>query len=168
MRYLVTLLALLPTALWAQPKPLDCQGSAPHRQFDFWIGRWEVRDARGELAGHNHIQSVQSGCALREQWASVRGGGGESLNYYSPETGNWRQLWLDSGYSIIDISGGLSSDNSMRLEGSIFYLEQGTTRPFRGTWTLLEDGRVRQFFEQQDDQDQWQTWFEGFYSRTGD
>ena len=30
---------------------------------------------------------------------------------------------------------------------------------------LLEDGRVRQFFEEARAPDQWQTWFEGFYSR---
>ena len=38
--------------------------------------------------------------------------------------------------------------------------------PFRGRWTPLEDGRVRQLFQQQDDEGVWQTWFDGYYSRS--
>lgn len=167
MRYLIALLGLLPAVLCAQPKPHDCQASPPHRQFDFWIGQWEVRDPAGTLAGNNAIAPVQNGCALREQWTSVRGGSGESLNYYDPGAGQWRQLWLDAGYSIIDIAGALDDTGSMVLEGRIYYLGSGQSHPFRGTWTLLEDGRVRQFFQQQDDEGAWQTWFEGFYSRAG-
>jgi hypothetical protein len=168
MRYLLAALALLPAALFAQPEPHDCQTSDTHRQFDFWIGQWEVRDAKGTLAGNNVITAVQKGCALREQWTSVRGGGGESLNYYDPGIGRWRQLWLDAGYSIIDIAGGLDENGSMVLEGRIYYLGSGKEHPFRGTWTLLENGRVRQFFQQQDDEGAWQTWFEGFYRRSGE
>lgn len=165
MRYLIALLGLLPAVLLAQPKAHDCQASAPHRQFDFWIGQWEVRDGKGTLAGNNVITAVQKGCALREQWTSSSGGGGESLNYYNPGSGQWRQLWLDAGYSIIDIAGGLDDTGSMVLEGRIYYLDSGKDHPFRGTWTPLEDGRVRQFFQQQDGEGAWQTWFEGFYSR---
>ncbi len=102
------------------------------------------------LQGNNLIESVQRGCALREQWRSVRGGTGESLNYLDPGRNQWRQLWLDAGASIIDISGGLE-DGSMVLEGTIEYLNGGKIFPFRGTWTPLEDGRVRQFFQQEDD-----------------
>lgn len=39
-------------------------------------------------------------------------------------------------------------------------------RSISTAWKLLEDGRVRQFFEEQDEQGEWQVWFEGFYSRT--
>ena len=168
MRYMLALLALLPAALIAQPKPYDCRASDPHRQFDFWIGQWEVHDARGTLAGNNRITAVQKDCALREQWTSASGGGGESLNYYDPNSGKWHQLWLDAGYSIIDIAGGLDKTGSMVLEGRIYYLTSGKEHPFRGTWTLLDDGRVRQFFQQQDAEGAWQTWFEGFYTRSGD
>jgi hypothetical protein len=38
--------------------------------------------------------------------------------------------------------------------------------PFRGLWTPLPDGRVRQFFEQSNDGGEtWVPWFEGFYTR---
>ncbi len=165
MRLLAFLLLLTSGVAYAQQKPFDCEGSSPHRQFDFWLGEWEVHNAAGELQGHNLIGKVQRGCALSEQWRSVRGGTGQSLNWYDPGSGQWHQLWLDAGASIIDISGGLQDDGSMLLVGTIRYLNAGTQHPFRGRWTPLEDGRVRQFFEQQDDEGEWQTWFEGFYTK---
>ncbi len=165
MRWLLLLFCTLPLAALGQQKPLDCDASPNHRQFDFWLGYWEVRDGEGNLGGHNRISAEQNGCVLEEQWRSVRGGTGQSLNYYDPGSGKWRQLWVDAGASIIDISGGLK-EGSMVLEGRIYYLTADVEKPFRGTWTLLEDGRVRQFFQEQDAEGQWQTWFEGFYSRT--
>jgi hypothetical protein len=54
----------------------------------------------------------------------------------------------------------------MLLVGTIHYIAQDKTVPFRGLWTLLDDGRVRQFFEQFDEEkDVWAPWFEGFYTR---
>lgn len=157
-------LVLLSGTGQAQEPPFDCQASPAHRQFDFWLGEWEVRDAQGKLAGQNRISSIQRGCALREQWTSASGGTGESLNYYQPASGQWRQLWLDAGASIIDISGTLNEE-SMVLTGKIYYLKEAVNKAFRGSWTPLEDGRVRQFFEERDDTGEWQVWFDGYYSR---
>ncbi len=54
----------------------------------------------------------------------------------------------------------------MVLRGKIYYINQSLEADFRGTWTPLEDGRVRQFFEQSvDGGENWSPWFEGFYSR---
>jgi hypothetical protein len=163
---LIALILLISSTLaQAQPKPLDCMTSPPHRLFDFWLGDWQVHTADGTLAGNNRITLAETACAVREQWTSASGTTGQSLNYYNPQTGQWRQLWLDSGYSIIDISGP-GSEAQIFMEGSIHYLKSGLSAPFRGKWTPLEDGRVRQFFEQKDTDGQWQTWFEGFYSKT--
>lgn len=148
----------------AAQSPINCQESAPHRQFDFWLGQWSVYDNTDTLRGHNRIESVQSGCALRERWRSVTGGSGESLNYYDPKSEQWHQLWVDNGVSVIAIAGELSADG-MRMEGWITYLMSGQRHPFRALWQEMDDGRVRQFFEQADDKGQWQTWFEGFYRR---
>ena len=101
---------------------------------------------------------------LNEHWTSAAGNTGESSNFYNPVTAQWRQLWVDAGSSIIDISGGLE-DGSMVLSGSIYYFKPAKKRGFRGRWTLQPDGSVRQFFEEQDDGGNWQVWFEGFYRR---
>ena len=38
------------------------------RQFDFWLGEWEVCDPDGKVVGHNSIAPLYDGCALREEW----------------------------------------------------------------------------------------------------
>ena len=61
--------------------------------------------------------------------------------------------------------GGMT-DDGMLMVGTIHYVSTGATEKFRALWTLLDDGRVRQFFEQYDaESDSWTTWFEGFYTR---
>ena len=55
----------------------------------------------------------------------------------------------------------------MQLEGTIEYVAQDRIEAFRGTWTLLEDGRIRQHFEEFNLVAQaWQTWFDGYYRLT--
>ena len=57
-------------------------------------------------------------------------------------------------------------EDGMLLIGTIRYVANDTTVDFRGLWTPLEDGRVRQFFEQSNDGGEtWAAWFEGFYTR---
>ena len=159
------LLQLIGVILSAQAQaPFDCANSLPHRAFDFWLGKWSVADASGKPQGQNTIRAIQSDCALEEHWISVRGGTGQSINYYHPGRGQWHQLWTDGGASIIDISGGMEN-GSMVLVGSIYYLAQSIEKEFRGKWTPLEDGRVRQLFEERDDTGEWKTWFEGYYTK---
>ena len=57
----------------AAPPPRPC--TAPlHRQFYFWIGRWDVIGSAGKFAGTNQIELVDGGCALFERWSSAGGG----------------------------------------------------------------------------------------------
>ena len=165
-RLTLFLMAVLMTpALAQQPETYSCEATPEHHQFDFWLGQWEVTDAGGDKTyGHNTISGREQGCLLFEEWVSTRGGTGSSMNYYNPSDQQWHQHWVDAGGSIIHTAGGMV-DGSMVMEGSIYYLASGKTAPFRGTWTPLPDGRVRQFFEQRDTAGEWTTWFEGFYRR---
>lgn len=151
------------TAMSAQAYP--CEQDDSFRAFDFWLGEWDVHVASGQLAGHNLITSEQRGCYLAESWTSATGGTGTSINYLDAAAGEWVQVWNDAGGNQIHIRGGLT-DEGMLLVGSIHYVATDTTLPFRGLWTPLEDGRVRQFFEQSNDGGEtWVPWFEGFYTR---
>jgi hypothetical protein len=147
------------------PKPYSCEETAEHRQFDFWLGRWEVVDEKGEtIYGHNRISKRENGCLLFEEYQGAKTFSGSSINYYDPSDGQWNQHWVDNGTSIIHTAGGIK-DGSMVMEGTIYYLAQERSAPFRGTWTPLEDGRVRQFFQEKDAEGSWQTWFDGYYRR---
>lgn len=168
-------LVMLPVGVSAQTKEASSAGDAPQarpcesderfRAFDFWVGDWEVRGADGKLQGENTISAQERGCVLVERWQGVQGSTGMSINYLERVTDEWVQIWhAASGYQI-NIRGGMT-DDGMLLRGTIHYIGTGQTAPFRGLWTPLPDGRVRQYFEQSnDDGETWQPWFEGFYAR---
>ncbi|MBT8080860.1 MAG: hypothetical protein KJO56_00390 [Gammaproteobacteria bacterium] len=142
-----------------------CEHDEAFRAFDFWVGDWDVHVAGGGFAGTNTIERAQRGCVLIENWSSAGGGAGMSVNYLDKATGEWVQVWNAEGGSQIHIRGGMTEEG-MLLVGTLHDVASGTTTPFRGLWTQLEDGRVRQFFEQSTDGGTtWATWFEGFYSR---
>jgi hypothetical protein len=146
----------------AAATPLCADG--PFREFDFWVGEWDVRDAEGKTAGVNRIASEENGCVLVERWNSAAGGHGQSYNYYDPAAGKWKQLWVGLGI-LLHMEGGLV-DGSMRLEGPLQYLKEGRRTTLRGTWSTLPDGRVRQHFEESEDAGKsWTTWFDGYYTR---
>jgi len=154
-----------PPAPKTPPKSV-CLTDENFRAFDFWIGDWVVTGRKaGKFAGNNSIKSVEGGCALLETWKGTGGSTGISTNHYNPNTGKWQQLWLSGGAYTIDIVGGIE-EGSMVLVGKIFYYRNGKTFDFKGTWTPLEDGTVRQFFEQHNPEKQeWQPWFDGIYTR---
>jgi hypothetical protein len=158
----VVMLAAALTAPAALAGDAGCSG-APYRDFDFWLGDWQVATPDGEHAGRNSITSEQSGCLLVERWVGARGNTGTSMNFYDPVQHAWRQVWVSPGV-IIDIVGGLA-DSSMVLEGTIVYTGEARSARFRGTWTPRPDGRVRQFFEEAGADGRWQPWFEGLYRR---
>ena len=145
-----------------------CRYDPVFAEFDFWIGDWDVHTGAGQLAGHNVIRRVEAGCVVTEHWTGTTGGTGSSINYVDKRTGEWVQVWNSEAGAQIFLAGGLQ-EGSMNLAGEIHYIGNGTTAKLRGLWTPLEDGRVRQYFEQSNDGGEtWVPWFEGFYSRRDD
>lgn len=136
----------------------------PFREFDFWVGEWEVRNAEDKVAGTNTISNEENGCVIVERWRSAAGDTGQSINFYDPSAKKWKQVWVGLGL-ILHMEGGFS-DGRMRLEGPLQYIGQDRVTTLRGTWTALPDGRVRQHFEESaDDGSTWKTWFDGYYRR---
>lgn len=149
--------------------PRPCLEAPDLAHFDFWLGEWDVHMEDGRKAGVNSITKEQGGCLLIERWKSVRGGTGISLNYFDGATAQWVQNWVGADGSLIDIRGGLEQDGSLLLVGTLRYATQSDSSTFRGRWTPLEDGRVRQHFEEsKDGGETWSSWFTGYYSRPSD
>jgi hypothetical protein len=140
-------LALMLSPVNASPAvPRPC--AAPlHRQFDFWIGVWDVVDPAGKFAGINRIEPLDGGCALAESWSSAGGGyTGHSLNSVSSD-GRWRQTWVDSSGLRLELVGGLV-DGKMVLEGETPAATAGSPSvKNRITWSPEAEGRVRQHWE---------------------
>lgn len=164
---LIAIGAAAPSGLFAQQAPPSCEELDVHRQWDFWIGEWDVvvNDSTRAPAGANTITSRHNGCMLEEEWRSVSGGTGSSINFYDGARGVWRQVWVAAAY-VIEIEGGLDDSGAMVLEGEIRTFVSGTTSPFRGIWTELEPGVVNQRFELQGPDGAWAVWFDGLYTRT--
>ncbi|HET9292745.1 MAG TPA: hypothetical protein VFO06_00505 [Gemmatimonadales bacterium] len=115
-----------------------------YRQFDFWIGEWEVRQADGALAGANVIDTLLGGCALRERWSGSRGGRGTSLNSWNRIDRRWHQIWVDDSGLFLELEGGLEGDR-MVLSGVLPSASDSTRlAQQRVTWTPLPGGNVRQ------------------------
>jgi hypothetical protein len=137
------------------------------RQFDFWVGEWDVHGPNGGKAGTNNIQPILNRCALQETWLGAGGSGGQSFNFYHPGKQKWVQIWIDGFGGVIEIEGEFK-DGAMRFTGRNT-TANGSSELCRASWTLLEDGRVRQFWEQSRDAGAtWYTWFDGYYSRQVD
>ena len=151
--------ALAPAADAPAPRCTD----ESHRQFDFWIGHWDVRGPQGQPLGENRITAAPDGCSLYEAWQGRGGVVGHSLNRYDAATGRWRQRWIDNQGGELDLSGGRQGA-AMVLEGVDG--EGAARKRQRITWSPQPDGSLRQLWETSDDDGRrWQTAFDGRYVR---
>ena len=142
-----------------------CEATPAAAEFDFWLGRWEVRMPDGTLVGHNNITKRDGGCTVHEQWEGAGGSTGTSVNFYVPSREQWRQVWVGSSATLIDMTGSLVG-GEMRMEGTIEYVANNRVVAFRASWTPGPDGRVRQRMEEFNLASQnWDVWFDGFYRR---
>jgi hypothetical protein len=165
-RLVALTIALGPVLATAQePEPPAPCTAEEYRQFDFWIGSWEVTTPDGNVAGTNAIDSILNGCVLREQWRGAGGMTGTSYNTYDPHAGTWHQTWVDDRGGFLLLSGRLE-EGSMVLRGEMVDDEGPVLH--RITWTPVATGEVRQFWEaSRDGGTTWSVVFDGRYAPTG-
>ena len=137
--------------------------TSEHRQFDFWLGEWNVHTPDGKLAGVNHITSEYGGCVLHERYTTSRGFSGESLNSYDPARKVWHQTWVDNSGTLLLIEGSWRG-KSMVLEGETRGADGQVTK-HRITWTPNAAGGLRQHWESSGADGKWATTFDGAYTR---
>ncbi len=132
-----------------------------HRQFDFWLGDWEVKDPKGNVAGTNLITSEFAGCVLQEHWVGSQGGRGSSFNIFSSNDKKWHQAWVDDSGTFLNLIGNFE-------DGKMVLVNDAPVLTDRITWNLVngDKDRVRQHWEQsQDGGKTWKTVFDGLYIR---
>ena len=152
------------SATVAAPPAKACT-RAEYRQFDFWVGEWEVTTPAGKPAGRNRIERILDGCALQEHWTGAGGDSGTSLNFFDAATGKWNQLWVDGSGQALRLAGTVR-EGQMVLEGTTTRAN-GTLVQQRITWSPGSDGRVRQLWESSPDGKTWRVVFDGSYARSG-
>jgi hypothetical protein len=79
-------------------RPAGC--TAPeHRQFDFWLGEWDVSPSgstSGIIVAESTITLHDQGCVILEYWRPFRGAHGHSINIYDAADQSWHQTWADA------------------------------------------------------------------------
>lgn len=161
--FLALLICLSPLSAYAQQAPCSDPG---YRQFDFWVGKWEVLRRDGKVAGANRIEREYGGCVLHERYATPRKYTGESLNTYDPSRKMWHQTWVDNSELLLLLDGQFDG-KSMIMEGKTLDATGKETK-HRITWTPNADGSVRQLWESTDAKGAWTVAFDGLYQRQTD
>ena len=139
--FLIVLSIAFTTSIYAQDSCACCRPE--NRAFDFWIGDWVVYDTLGNKVGENHLEIVAQTCVMRENWTSIQGGKGVSMNYFDNSDSLWHQLWVDGSGGVLNLKGSLQN-GVMVLESD---LTPGINIPFyinRISWTPQENGDVIQ------------------------
>ena len=158
---ILLLLLVAATPLFADPN-FGCKKSPEFRQFDFWIGEWNV-EANGKQAGTSSVQLILDGCVLFENWTGAGGSNGKSFNIYNSATKTWQQFWVDNSGGTILFTGKFE-------EGKLIYhsespMQDGTSVLGRMTFSPMPEKKVHQVWEQSSDGGKtWKVAFDGIYT----
>lgn len=140
-----------------------CKASSEFRQFDFWIGEWDVKNPQGVPSGTSSVQLILGQCIIFENWTGGSGTNGKSFNIYDANDKKWHQTWVDDKGTFTHYIGGLiNGEMVVTAETSV----SGKPTLAKMTFTKMPNGDVRQHGENSTDGGKtWATSFDLIYSR---
>lgn len=156
-RMLPIVLLVLASSLFTQQTATatDPCAIAEVKQFDFWVGEWELTwlgQNKGDVGhGTNSIKRIMDGCVVQENFS-----GGESLHLrgtsvsvFDARSLHWKQTWVDNEGGYLDFVGDFK-DGQMILQREA--LRNGkkvlqrmvwkniTANEFDWSWEASQDG----------------------------
>jgi tetratricopeptide (TPR) repeat protein len=147
-----------------------CNHLPEYRQFDFWIGEWDVKNPAGQLVGTSRIERILNNCVIHETYTAAPGTSasnnyvGHAFHFYDQNLEKWAQHYIDTTATPFDWIGEFK-------DGAMRYTREGPFGPSnsfvkqRMSFTPGADGTVQQFFEQSSDGKTWLAGFNGTYVR---
>jgi hypothetical protein len=146
-----------------QPQSKPCE-SPESRQFDFWVGEWEiVKNGTTEPAGISSVQLILGNCIVFENYTN-KAYAGKSFNIYNAGMKKWQQFWVDNQGQSSQFVGEFQN-GEMRFTGESLN-PNGQKTIHRMTFTPMSGGRVRQFLEDSKDNGKtWTTSYDGIYMK---
>lgn len=157
-------LSLYGIGSFAEADPRPCPGPE-HRDFDFWIGDWEI-ERDGAPIATSVVRSDLGGCVIMEDFVNVGGVQARSISMYERATDTWHQSYQDNVLGNFRLSG-QGGGGVITLSGvqRIYHFGLGTfvKRDATSTWTRNADGTVRQRIEGSFDEGPVQVLFDGLY-----
>lgn len=140
-----------------------CMNIPEYRQFDFWLGDWNVFNPAGKQVGTNQVLMLEDGCIIEENWTNAQGHTGKSFNFYNPVTKKWHQSYMDDTGDNWMMDGEYK-DGVLRYEGMIF--SPGSKVLVRMNFYNLGADKVRQTAETSSDEGKtWTPVWDGMYLR---
>lgn len=141
--------AVLSQSVYAGAYP--CMSDPHAREFDFWVGEWDVYvTGTWYYAGHSLIQRISGGCSLLENWDSPSSSG-KSINFIDPVGNKWKQSWSGSYKNgNQEFTDGEYRDDAMWFN---FVTTNAANQKITGRLIFynLGNGRVRQLSQSYDD-----------------
>jgi hypothetical protein len=143
-----------------------CMYDDKFKEFDFWVGSWDVRPRNAPLnpPARSDITKSNEGCVVHESWHGL-GNSGESYNIWDRTRQKWFQYWVDNFGGLHEYSG-VYSDNAMRYEGTTPAGPGSAGRvQTRLTFFKISADTVRQFSEGLQADGKWAVNYDFIYVR---
>lgn len=142
-----------------------------YRQFDFWLGEWEVFNVNGKKAGDSKISLILDSCIIFEEWISANTTqgiryAGKSFNTYNNRSKQWQQTWVDNVGGSTEFLTGKSENDKIVFQTASFQLSKDTMAMRKLTFYNLGKEKVRQHGEiSKDNGASWATEYDLEYRR---
>lgn len=148
----------VPVAIFAQqsPKPADPCAAPQQKQFDFWVGEWDLTwpgQKVGDVGhGTNSIKRIMDGCVVQENFSGENSVHlrGTSVSTFDTRSGKWKQTWVNNEGGYLDFTGDFSNgqmilqreasrpDGSKLLQRMVW--KNITANDFDWSWEASLDG----------------------------
>ena len=151
----------------AKKNQRPCAYTSENRQFDFWLGEWNVSTTQGAVpSGNSKIELILEDCVVQENWKSLNSPyAGRSYNIYNASLKRWEQYWVDNVGGNIFFYGGLK-DGVMDYWTDDLPQPDGTKLKRHLQFFKLGSDSVRQFSQGSSDGGKsWQVEYDFTYIR---
>jgi ketosteroid isomerase-like protein len=150
---IVVLLFVVPSLA----KNANCT-SPDHKQFDFWVGDWEVFEADGTTkAADVRVEKILGGCVLHEIYGDTTGLHGESFSAYDTQRKIWHQTWVTNLGQLLLIDGA-AKDGALEFDGALDRANPASR--VHAIWKPIADGVRETAVTSTDDGRTWKQWFD--------
>jgi hypothetical protein len=111
-------LAILPGLLFlaapafAAPDPDSCVTNKESRQFDFWLGEWNIAYPGAPGGSASKVYLDLDKCLIIESWDGGEGHMGKNIFAYSSNDKSWRGMFADNRGRVHVFEGKVAQDSA--------------------------------------------------------
>jgi len=146
----------------ARKNQYPCRNAPEYRQFDFWLGEWDV-EVSGQRIARSSIQLILDECVVFENYQQGGGYSGKSLNAWNALAKRWEQYYTDTGGGARFWVGAIQD---AKMVMTTEFERNGAKVVNRMTYSKEGPDRVRQFIETSlDGGKTWAAGYDGMYVR---